>query len=258
MLRLTRTVHSSFPSPNPIPIPNCSHCFQAFQITDSDRQFYQDVGPTIAGQKFPIPEPKQCPNCRMQQRLMFRNFFHLYHRTCDKTGKRIISMYHEDAPFPVYDLHTWWGDDWDALSYGIDISSSQSVFDTIRILHNTVPRMNIMNTQCENTDYCNFSFLSKNCYLIGGNVRNEDGCYLQIVWKSVDCFDNLYIYQCECCYECVDCFECYNLAFSRGSENCSESRFLVHCSACSHCFGCVGLKNKQYCMFNQQLTKTEY
>ncbi len=31
-----------------------------------------------------------------------------------------------------------------------------------------------------------------------------------------------------------------------------------HCFNCSDCFGCVGLRNKQYCVFNKQYTKEEY
>ena len=235
-----------------------TRCSQAFEVTDADREFYNDIAPTFNGKKYPIPEPAECPACRMQRRLNFRNFFHLYHRTCDLSGKRIISMYDQDAAFPVYEMHEWWSDKWDALDYGIDPDFEKSIFDQLKIIHETVPRMSIMNTLCENTDYCNFSFQSKNCYLIGGNVVNEDCCYGHIVWQSKDCFDCLYVYRCERCYECTDCFESYDLAYSRACENCTSSRFLVHCSSCKDCFGCVGLKNKQYCMFNEQLSKEEY
>lgn len=236
----------------------CTNCSQAFEVSSSDEQFYEEVGPTIAGQKFPIPIPDICPPCRMQRRIAHRNFFNLCHRTCELSGKRIISMYSEQAPFPVYEMHEWWSDKWDPLEYGQEPDLSRPVFSQLEELFSKVPRMSILNSQSENTDYCNFSFLSKNCYLIGGNVRNEDSCYGHIVWKSTDCYDNLYIYQCERCYECVDCFECYNLAYSRSCENCSDSRFLVHCTNCKDCFGCVGLKSKQYCMFNEQLTEDEY
>ena len=236
----------------------CTQCSAEFEVTEADQQFYQDVGPTIGGKKFPIPVPDICPPCRMQRRLAFRNFFNLYHRTCDLSGKRIISMFSEDAAFPVYEIHEWWSDKWDSDKYGMDIDPGKSVFEQIAAVQNAAPRQSIFNMKSENTDYCNFSFESRNCYLIGGNVGNEDCCYGHIVWKSVDCYDNLYIYKCERCTECIDCFECYNVAYSRGCENCSDSRFLVHCTGCKDCFGCVGLKNKQYHMFNEDLGKEEY
>lgn len=236
----------------------CTNCSQNFVITDDEKQFCTDVAPRIGEKTFPIPLPIQCPDCRMQNRLQFRNFFYYYHRTCDLSGKQIISMYKDDSAFPVYDLHEWWSDKWDGLEYGIDPSTEKPVFEQLAILHSTVPRMNIFNTQCENTDYSNVSLKSRNCYLVGGCVHNEDCSYGHIVWHSKDCFDNLYIYKCERCYECIDCFECYNLAYSRACENCSDSRFLVHCTGCKDCFGCVGLKRQQYVLFNEQLTEQEY
>ena len=39
------------------------------------------------------------------------------------------------------------------------------------------------------------------------------------------------------------------------SMNISYSYFMT---SCSNCFGCVGLRNKQYCIFNKQYTKEQY
>jgi len=55
----------------------------------------------------------------------FRNFFNLYHRTCSLTGKKIISMYDSGVSFPVYDMHEWWSDKWDALEYGKAVDPAQ-------------------------------------------------------------------------------------------------------------------------------------
>lgn len=228
---------------------NCQQCKSSFEVTDGDRAFYK---------KLDLPDPKKCPACRMQLRLTYRNFFNLYHRKCDLSGKQIISMYDKGAPFPVFDMHEWWSDKWDPLDYGLEVDFTKPIFDQLKVLHDTVPRMGIMNQQCENTDYCNLSFASRNCYLVFGNVKNEDCCYGHIVWQSKNCFDCLYVYQSEFCYECVDCVRCNNLSFSRGCENCSDSKFLVDCVGCRDCFGCVSLQNKQYHIFNEPHTKEEY
>lgn len=34
--------------------------------------------------------------------------------------------------------------------------------------------------------------------------------------------------------------------------------YSLHCSASSNLFGCIGLRNKEYCIFNKQYTKEEY
>ncbi|MDD5469672.1 MAG: hypothetical protein PHO92_02630, partial [Candidatus Peribacteraceae bacterium] len=115
-----------------------------------------------------------------------------------------------------------------------------------------------MNVNCENCDYCNMSNGSRNCYLVFGNVGNEDCMYGHIVWQSKDCYDCLYTYRSEFCYECIDCVQCHSLSFSRDCDNCSSSSFLVHCVGCHNCFGCVGLKNKSYHIFNESHSEEDY
>lgn len=167
-------------------------------------------------------------------------------------------MYDTDATFPVYEMHEWWSDKWDALEYSQDIDWEKPVFEQLKTIHQKVPRAAIMNFQSENTDYCNMSGKSKNCYLVFGCVGNEDCCYGHIVWQSRRCFDCLYVYKSEECYECVDCVQCYNLKFSNSCDNCSDSEYLINCAGCRNCFGCVGLKNQEYYIFNKKYSKIEY
>lgn len=228
---------------------SCTQCSATFEITQDDLDFYASID---------VPPPINCHVCRRQQRWVFRNFFHLYHRMCDLTGKKIISMYDKDASFPVYEMHEWWSDTWDGLHYGQEVDLERSVLSQLKTLHATVPRMSIVNSQCENTDYCNLSMASRNCYLVFGNVGNEDCSYGHIVWQSQNCFDCLYTYRSAFCYECIDCVQCHTLTFSRDCDNCSDSQFLVHCVGCKDSFGCVGLRNKRYCIFNEQHTKEAY
>ena len=41
-------------------------------------------------------------------------------------------------------------------------------------------------------------------------------------------------------------------------RRCRDIYYSYECSSCQDCFGCVGLKNKQYCIFNTQYTKETY
>ncbi|MBU1123014.1 hypothetical protein KJ652_00300 [Patescibacteria group bacterium] len=237
---------------------SCTQCGSSFEITQSDLEFYDKISPVFNEKKHSIPAPTYCPDCRMKRRFTFRNFFNLYKRKSDLSGKDIISMYDKDSPFPVFDQHEWWGDKWNGIDYGKDIDFNQSFFEQLKELHNTVPHMGIMNTQSENTDYSNLCFQSRNCYLVFGSVLNEDCCYGHIVWQCRNCFDCLYTYRSEFCYECIDCVQCYNTLFSQSSENCNDSYFLVNCHGCRNCFGCVGMNNNEYCIFNEQISKEEY
>ncbi|MDD5623190.1 MAG: hypothetical protein PHI23_00580, partial [Candidatus Peribacteraceae bacterium] len=89
----------------------CTFCGSPFSLAGAaETDFYK---------RMDVPEPTECPACRRQRRLMFRNFFHLYHRTCDLTGKKILSIYDAGMSFPVYGIQVWWSDKWDGLSYGL-------------------------------------------------------------------------------------------------------------------------------------------
>ena len=236
----------------------CKQCQESFDVDESDLAFYERVSPVIGGERRLIPPPSLCPDCRCQRRLHFRNFFNLYKRSSSFSGEPFITMYPDETPFPVYSIEEWWGDGWTGLDYGLPWDPERGPFEIMRELQRTVPRMNVMNVRCENCGYCNFSFQSSDCYLVFGNVVNEDCYYGHIVWHSNSCFDCLYVYRCELCFECVDCLESYDLAFCVGAENCSNSRFLINCSGCRDCFACVGLHDVQYCYLNEQLSEAEY
>ena len=76
-----------------------------------------------------------------------------------------------------------------------------------------------------------------------------------------DCYDFcLFGGKVELCFECVIvglnsfkvrfCYECW--------ENCSDLLYCMNCFSSDSCFGCIGLRKKQYCIFNKQYTKDEY
>jgi hypothetical protein len=95
----------------------CNQCKSNFEITDKDLEFYEKVSPIFNGEKFNIPTPTLCPDCRQQRRLSFRNERKLYKRKCDATGENIISMYSLDKNLKVYHQDFWWSDKWDVMDY---------------------------------------------------------------------------------------------------------------------------------------------
>lgn len=91
----------------------------------------------------------------------------------------------------------------------------------------------------------------------------EDVRYCQYidVPKNKDCYDiSVWGENCELCYETsVSGDGPYNLKFCFDCwPNNRECEYSMHLKNCSNCFGCVGLKNKQYCIFNTQYSKEEY
>ena len=227
----------------------CPITGETFQITPADQAFYDKLGVGIS---------KLSPQERQRRRLAWRNERTLYRRECSATGKKMVSIYHADAPFPVYDQHYFWGDKWDALEHGKDFDFNRPFFEQFAELLAVTPRISIINKQGQNSDYCNYSQKNKNCYLTFGAHFNEDLIHVHYATRSRDCVDSFWARDCELCYECIDSTGCYNVRFAQNSHHCNDSSFLKNCIGCNNCFGCVNLQQKQYYFFNQALTKEEY
>lgn len=226
----------------------CTNCNQQFEIYDRDREFYEKIA---------VPEPTHCPLCRQQRRFAFRNERQLYSRKCDGSGKEIISMYPEDSPYKIYAQDVWWQSNWDGTDYWRDFDFSRPFFEQFADLMKDAPRIALLNVNSENSEYCNFTGDVRNSYLVFGSVYSED-CYYGSPYYSKDCVDTLVLRDCELCYECIDCRKLYNGLYS---QDCNHSNDLLYCfdlQGCSDCVGCVGLRKRQYCMFNEQLSKEEY
>ena len=62
------------------------------------------------------------------------------------------------------------------------------------------------------------------------------------------------LYECMICGENADnlkfCFDCW--------PNCQELEYCINARRSKNCFACVGVKDKQYCIFNKQYTKEKY
>lgn len=100
----------------------------------------------------------------------------------------------------------------------------------------------------------------KDSFLIreGENMRYCQ--YLQVP-KNKDCYDAFaWGANMELHYEtCLSGGNSFNIKFSDNCwPNCKNLEYCAHLFSSSDCFGCVGLKKKQYCIFNKQYEKEKY
>ncbi len=102
---------------------------------------------------------------------------------------------------------------------------------------------------------------SKNCKESWGIRDSQDSKFCQNVYECTDSYDYSVwgekasqMYECLTCGSQVEnmkfCFDCWP-----GSK---DLEYCMGCRSSSDLFGCVGLKRKQYCVFNKQYTKEEY
>jgi len=227
----------------------CQNCQQEFRIEPEDFAFYE---------KMEVPPPTFCPECRLQRRMIWRNEIVFYKRICDATGNEIFSMFSPKAPVNVYDRDYWWSDKWDPLAYGREYDFKRPFFEQLKELIQTVPWPSRSFLDNVGSEYCmNCSYL-KNCYMLFDADSCEDSSYGVGINKLKNCFDNLSLDSCELCYECFFCARCYRAFYCSNCEDSSDITFSKDCVNCRNCFGCVGLRNKSYCIFNEQYSKEEY
>jgi hypothetical protein len=237
-------------------LKNCEHCNKQFEIGKEDKDFYSRISPVINGEKFNIPEPKDCPSCRRERLLAFWPYGILQKRKCDFSGETIISTYGKDCHFPVYKREYWFSDKWNPPSQDIDFN--RSFFDQLYELQCKTPHFHQLGKNSENCDYADDVWDCKNCYLSRSVANSEEMYYVYRIIGSKNCLDITYCYNMEQCYECVYCWDGFNLMYALDCRNCSDSWFLYNCRGCNDCFMSWNLRNKKYHILNKQYSKEEY
>jgi len=74
-------------------MPYCRKTNVSFQNRAEEEQLLEFLAPTFNGKKYAFPHPTLCPASRYQRRLSFRNERTYYQRSCDLTGKMVISLF---------------------------------------------------------------------------------------------------------------------------------------------------------------------
>ncbi|HEV7702615.1 MAG TPA: hypothetical protein VGO63_04210 [Candidatus Paceibacterota bacterium] len=233
----------------------CQNCKNDFIIEADDFGFYEKIN---------VSPPTFCPQCRLQRRLAWRNDLALYNRSCDKCGKKIVSLYHPNKPLTVYCNTCWWGDGWDPKSYAKDVDFSRPFFEQFRELQDKVPLLALINDDgigSVNSEYTQNVTFSKNCYMEFMSWYVEDCMYSYCMAgpETREVMDSLSIfYYSQIIYECVSvehCYNCRNCYFSTGLTDCI---LCYDCKGCSNTFMCANLRQKKYCILNKQYSKEEY
>ena len=207
-----------------------------------------------------VPAPTWCPTCRMIRRFSFTNIWNLYKRACDKCHKNIVSIYSPDKTMTVFCQPCWWADEWDGTEFGMDYDPARPFLAQVKELVEKTPYSALESAYLTNvqSDYTNATAYSKNCYMTFWSDFSENVLYstfLHTLKDSIDCYR---MKECELCYELVGGHKCYKTFFSEECDSCTDTWFSRACAGCVNCFGCVNLRNKSYCIFNEQYTREGY
>jgi hypothetical protein len=233
-------------------------CRASFEVTEDDLRFYEKVSPAFNGKKELIPPPTLCPPCRSQRRYAYRNERSLYRRSSSASGQSIIALYAPEKPFPAYESQEWYGDRWDPRAFGRPFDFSRTFAEQYRDLQRVVPRLALASINNENSEYVNQVWYSKNCYLCTDVGFCEDALYCYATYHAKNVTDCAHTRECELSYELTDSVHCYDCVSLLDCKDCHDAYFSVDCSQCSNIAFSWNLRGKQYCIFNEQVSKEEW
>ncbi len=112
-----------------------------------------------------------------------------------------------------------------------------------------------------NCESCTGDYLldSKNCQNCYDLEKSEDCQNVYVGGGNKDVFDcaNTYV-KAELCLETLGTINIFNCNFCLYVFNSSDLWYCEQCFSCKNCFGCVGLRNKEYHIFNKPFTKEAY
>lgn len=229
----------------------CQNCKTDFLIDECDALYYEKIN---------VPHPTWCPQCRIARRFSFVNTWSIYKRKCAKCEKSTMSIYAADKSTIVYCMSCWWGDTWDGSEYAMDYDPGRPFFEQLKELTLKTPWQTLtsLHTSNINSEYTNAVAYLKNCYLTFWADYCENvfySSYLMTLKDSLDCYR---MKDSELCYESVGCNKCYRTFFSEECDSCTDTWFSRACAGLVNCFGCINLRNKSYCIFNEQYDKESY
>ena len=193
--------------------------------------------------------------------MMFRNERTLYKRGNNAPGhenEQIVSIHRPETQYTVYDDRIWWSDAWDPVSYGQAYDFTKPFFEQYHELHRKIPLINLSVTNMVNCSYCNVSEGDKGSYMISASNRNEDCLYSNRISGDKQSSDLYIATKNELCYEIVGSNSNFKVKWAEHTVECTDSSFLYNCKSCTDCIGCVNLRNKSYCIFNEQFDRDGY
>lgn len=156
----------------------CRRCGSDFPIFECDKKMLEKLAPIVGSEKFELPLPTCCPQCRERRRLIFRKERILYKRKCDCCKKNVISIFPQEDPHQVYCSSCRYSDKYDPTQYGQDVDRERPLLEQMQELNYKVPVLGLYNgTNLENSDFNQHGDFLKNTYLCGAAISIEDAFY---------------------------------------------------------------------------------
>lgn len=136
--------------------------------------------------------------------------------------------------------------------------TTEAFFNEINRIILSQPKLTTHSLNSENSEYGDQLYYCKNMVNCFDTLNSSDCFYVFDSRMLVNCIDCDYSIESQLCYESSDILKSFNSAYLQNCINMRDSYYSYACSGCNNVFGCSNLQNKQYCIFNRQLTPEQY
>ncbi len=228
---------------------SCKKCKKEFSVNNGELRMYR---------KLNMPLPKECFYCRIQHLFAFWTFGKFRKGKSDLSGESLITTLPKKPRYPIYTSREWFSDAWDPLEHGQPYDPTRSFFEQFKEVQEKVPRPHQVGRNNVNCDWCDDVWDCKNCYLSRAMLGSENVLYSYRAFNTKDSIDMTYTYNTQVSYDITYCFKCFNLRHAFNCRDSMDSAFLYDCRNVQNCFMCWNLRNKQYCIENEQYSKEAY
>lgn len=230
----------------------CVYSWEEFPIFEQEKNILDTLW---------MPLPIISPDMRRLQLYMMRNERTFYKRSCDMTGKSILSIYPPEYPSKVFHFSEYISDKWSGFDYWKDLDFDWSISQQISDFYRSIPKRSLnidAENSMENCDYSNYGTSSKDCYMSQVPTFSQNCYYSYTPFQSTYNIDTHLNEKCEISYESSFCMNSYQIFYSQYLEDSRDCWWCYDCIWIQNCIGCVWLHSKQYYILNQELTQREY
>ncbi|MBI4039316.1 hypothetical protein HY388_00630 [Candidatus Daviesbacteria bacterium] len=135
---------------------------------------------------------------------------------------------------------------------------AEKVLQIVEDLKKCLPITQTHEEHNENSNFGNYIYYNKNCYLCFDAAYNEYSGYLFDCLRNKTCYDLTLSGDNQLSYEVVDSAQLFNSNYIVWSSHCQDSSYLFDCFDVKNSIGCAHLGHKQYCILNRQLSREDY
>ena len=134
----------------------------------------------------------------------------------------------------------------------------ERILEEVEKIKATQPVTQTHESNNENSNYGDYVYFNKNCYMCFDAAHNKESGYLYDSGTHTTSYDVTYSTTNELSYEVTDSGYCFNCNYVVYSANCQDSSYVINSLDVKHCLGAVNRDHAEYEILHRKYSPEEY